>query len=347
MKVGSLVYSTAQGLGYLGKALYDAGVITDVLVIAHGRHKDEGWYPDSERIGNLRDPKQVRKIRTFCESMDIMLFLETPFDWGAMAVSRKSVLMTMYECTHEKLPAVPDAFLCPSKLDYRVFAGRYPDKLATGHLRFLPVGVDVPWKLRTEAKVFVHNSGHGGLKGRNGTKEVLEAWQYVKSDARLIVRSQSHLGIIPRHILKDSRVDLIHGSQEYTTLYDDGDVFLFPECFNGLSLPLQEARAAGMLVMCGDRFPMNGWLPTRHGVGGTWLQPLIPVSSVTSDRIGPPYIAFDRSHFDPKQIAAKVDEWYGKDISEYSRSGREWAETMSWKVLAPLYREMLEGWVRE
>jgi hypothetical protein len=38
-----------------------------------------------------------------------------------------------------------------------------------------------------------------------------------------------------------------------------------------------------------------------------------------------------------------VDAWYGADLTEYSLSGRVWAEAHSWGVLRPKYLEVLEG----
>jgi hypothetical protein len=334
MKVGSLVFATDQGLGFLAKAFCDHGVVTDVLVIRHGRHPEhDEWYPSSPRIGNLRSQSDIRAMEKFCTSMDIMLFFETPFRWELIDHCRrigvKTVLMPMYECEPAVLPVQPDLFLNPSHLDQKY----YPSGI------HLPVPVEYPWCLRERAEVFIHNAGHGGLKGRNGTKEIFEAVQYIRTTPKIRIRSQSPLDMQP---WAKSFLPLVnrggHIQWEFRTLdarvLYDGDVFLFPEKFNGLSLPLQEARAAGMLVMCGDRFPMNEWLPKN---------PLIPVASSRWQRVGPPYNEFDEAVFDPKAIAAKIDEWHGRDISEYSRSGREWAESMSWERLKPRYLDVLRG----
>jgi glycosyltransferase involved in cell wall biosynthesis len=202
---------------------------------------------------------------------------------------------------------------------------------------FAPIPVDVPWRQRTRAEVFVHNAGHGGLKGRNGTAELLEALPLVKSPVKLILRSQDRMPVQAhegRVRMGNVEVFASSGTLEEKWLYDAGDVFLFPEKFNGLSLPLQEARAAGMLVMCGDRFPMSEWLPR---------EPLIPVAGYRKNRIGPPYHEFSEAVFDPKDIAATIDRWYGRDITEYSASGKAWAESMSWAKLRPRYLEVLES----
>jgi hypothetical protein len=175
------------------------------------------------------------------------------------------------------------------------------------------------------------------LKGRNGTAEVLEAVPLVKSPVKLILRSQDRMPVQAhegRARMGNVEVFASSGTLEEKWLYDAGDVFLFPEKFNGLSLPLQESRAAGMLAMCGDRFPMSEWLPR---------EPLVPVAGYRKNRIGPPYHEFSEAVFDPKDIAATIDRWHGRDITEYSASGKAWAESMSWANLRPKYMQTLEA----
>lgn len=346
MKIGSLVYACDSGLGLLAKAFVDHGVVTHPLVVRHGRHAThDEWFPGAPQIGDLKSPEQRQMARRFCENCDVMLFFETPFLWELVPHCRgkkiPTILMPMYECEHARLPYQPDFFINPSELDQQY----YPN-----HSVHIPVPVEVPWRQRTRAEVFVHNAGHGGLKGRNGTAELIEAMRHVKSGARLTLRAQEasrqywagealrESGEVPGGL--PSNIDVKIGTLPYEHLWADGgygDVFVFPEKFNGLSLPLQEARAAGMLVMCGDRFPMHCWLPK---------QPLIPVAGYRKNRIGPPYNEFDEAMFDPKDIAAKIDQFFGTDITEYSRQGKEWADRMSWQALKPRYMETLEGLLR-
>lgn len=329
LKCGSLVYTTDSGLGLLAKSFYDHGLLTDVMVVRHGRHHmHDEWYPKADQITDLRSHIQQQDAKDFCASMDVMLFFETPFLWELLPYCKdkgvKTVLMPMYECMPERLPDTPDLFINPSLLDQQY----YPQGV------FVPVPVEMPWKLRTKAEVFVHNAGHGGLKGRNGTTEITEAWKHVNSSAVIKIYSQSTGHDSMQRNSEGGRLEIIYGTRPYGSLFNDGDVFLFPEKFNGLSLPLQEARASGMLVMCGDRLPMNSWLPREY---------LIPPSHYTQNRIGPPYNVFDEAHFSPEMIAHCVDTVYGTDITDYSLSGKLWAETMSWKRLGPVYREILEG----
>lgn len=326
MKIGTLCYATEQGLGILAKSFYDAGVITDALVVLHGRRETHmSWFPRAQQLGDLRSSYARKLAEAFCSGMDLMLFFETPFIWELIPFCRanriRTALMPMYECMPAKWPHTPDIILNPSHLDQQYFpAGVH-----------VPVPVDgVEWRQRHTAKIFVHNAGHGGLKGRNGTKELLEAMQYVVSPIELIVRSQDSIHGCAS--LTDQRIKFELGTIPYEELWSKGDVFVFPEKFNGLSLPLQEARAAGMLVMCADRQPMNQWLPR---------EPLIPVAGYRRQRVGPPYTEFEEAIVEPRAIAAKIDEYYGKDITQYSQDGKTYAEDMAWEMLKPKYLQAL------
>jgi len=306
-KVGSIVLATEQGLGYLAKDFYDNGVINVVYVHPHSTRKSHlEWFPN-----------RVNSIEELLDQCESLLFFETPFEWKVIVRARekgvRTVFMPMFECTRYPLPYQPDLVISPSLLDQKY----YPDS------EFIQVPVDVNWRLRTKAEVFVHNAGNGGLGGRNGTRELLEAMQYVKSPIKLIVRSQ-----IPITEYTDPRI-FYEYNVDRKDLWNDGDVFIFPEKFNGLSLPLQEAFASGMLVMCGNRFPMNTWLPK---------EPLIPVDHYTKEKIA---VEFECAQFDPKIIAEKIDEWYNKDITQFSLDGRDWAKNNSWKKKREIYKKLL------
>lgn len=304
-KVGAVVLATEQGLGYLAKAFYDHGLI-DVVYI----------HPHTTRVNHPEWYKNTVKRAEDLLMCDTILFFEEAFEWNLIPQARergvKTVLMPMYECTRSPLSYIPDLILTPSELDQKY----YP----TG--KRINVPVDVKWRKREKALVFVHNAGNGGLGGRNGTKELLEAMKYVKSPIKLIVRSQ-----VPIKEYPDKRIEYRIGT--FDNIWDEGDVFVFPEKFNGLSLPLQEAFASGMLVMCGDRFPMNTWLPK---------EPLIPVSGYKKERIS---VEFDSAIISPVDIANTIDKWYNSDIARFSLLGKKWGKDNSWAVLLKEYKKYL------
>lgn len=303
--IGSVVLSCSQGLGYLAKDFYDNGIIDKVFVWKHStRDNHYEWYPD--RVQNIDDLLDC----------DVILYFETCFDFDFMKRAKakgiKIVFCPMFECSNPNIVRMADKIINPSLLDQQY----YPEGT------FIPIPVNQTWKLRETAKVFVCNAGNGGLGGRNGTKELLEAMKWVKSPIKLIVRSQVKIDAY-----NDPRIEYRIGT--FDDIWSEGDVFIFPEKFNGLSLPLQEAYASGMLVMCGDRFPMNTWLPK---------EPLIPVKYYKKERIA---VEFDSAVIDPKDIASCIDSWYNKSISEYSLKGKEYNINNSWKTLRGEYLKVL------
>lgn len=309
---GSIVLATDQGLGYLAKDFYDNGIIQKVFIQPHSTRKNHYEWYGNDRIGSIDE---------LLECCDTLFFFEEVFQWQTIPKARqkgiKTVLMPMYECTRSPLPYEPDLILCPSLLDLDYFIGK--------NAHFIPVPTNVRWKRRKNAEIFVHNAGNGGLGGRNGTQDIIEAMRYVDVPLKLIIRSQ-----VPIKQSDDPRIEYRIG--QFDDIWNEGDVFLFPERFNGLSLPLQEAFASGMLVMAGDRYPINTWLPN---------EPLIPVDHYVTEKIS---VELDSARFDPKTIAQKMCSCYGADIEKYSLQGREWAKQNSWKALKETYETALSAW---
>ena len=326
--VGSVVYATKSGLGTLAKLLYDSGIIDKVLIAENGKFESHAEWYDRKDI--------MRSQGELLDSCDTLFLLEAPlpdpFDWSiakrARSRGKKVVLMPMYESTPRGNLSLMDKVICPSKLDLEYFHE---------NACFLPVPApnNVTWRKRTYANVFVHNVGHGGIFSRNGTAEIIKALPLIKSGVEIRIRIQPDankdlIDLVSN--ISDSRVIVEKKNIPFDQLWETGDVFLFPEKFNGLSLPLQEAYSAGMLVMAGDRFPVNDWLPRN---------PLIPVSDYFTTELPWIGIKVKNALIKPEEIARTVDYWAGKDIEDYSVSGRMWAENNSGSKLKPLYDKIL------
>lgn len=331
MRVASICFSHSRGLGHLARSFFSNGIIDEVCRVRHPSiPMREDWYPESRTV-NLRGMDRSI-VHDFMREQDVMLFFETPFEWEFISFCKqhgiKTAIIPMYECTPARFatmpkdhPEVPDLWICPSLLDVDYF----------NHFNhtFIPIPVDMPWRLRERATHFIHNGGYLGLKGREGTVEVIEAMKYVKSDLRLTIRVQENVKDVPN----DPRITYIAETVPFEELYSTGDVAVVPQRFNGMSLPLQEAFASGLLCMTTDRYPMNTWLPRA---------PMLPVEKVKRGRVGGSYMEMDICTLNPKTIAAEMDRWYDTDIAEYSMLGKKWAEETSWTKLKPLYMESLQ-----
>jgi glycosyltransferase involved in cell wall biosynthesis len=337
-RIGCIGYATEQGLGRLAKSFWDAEVVTNMLIFQHPHYATHPeWYPpDTPVLSSRPFDMNSTVLKRFLSEIDVLLCFETPFCWTLIDACRKigvkTVIVPMYEWTPECLPARFDQWLCPSLLDLEYFKNM---PLA----EFIPIPVDmgIAWQQRTTAKRFLHNAGHIGCRGHKGTLELLKAVQHVRSPLSLTITCQDANGLsrlinqVP-DVKGDTRVKFVVGDLPRHVLFDgEHDVYVAPEKFNGLSLPLQEAYASGMVVITTDRFPTNTWL--THG--------LIPVSGYSRARTQPSNLEIDEATIDPSSIAKVMDEWYNRDIANISLSGKVWAEKHSWQVLKSRWLEAL------
>ena len=334
MKIGSVHYATHSGLGVLAKEYFDNGVITDVLIKHHFKfatHRE--WYPDAEVIDDASvrsaaDDKLV--LEEFIRGLDVLFVFESPWykETLELAVKHKVPVacMPMYEWS--PYPMHADVYIAVSLLDYDYYRTMYPGK----HVVMIPVPANsqVKWQKRERALTFLHNGGNGSMNDRNGTRALIDALPFIESPIKLKLRAQG-LDLPP---VEDERVELINTSLSFDELWGGSDVFLFVERFAGLSLPLQEAFCSGMMIIAGDRYPINRWLPVEPLVKPTGYEQLAFTN-----------VPFSSALYDPRDIAAKIDQLYDTDISAYSLAGKKWAEENSWAVLAPVYLDLLRSLV--
>jgi len=305
---GIILYATEQGLGRQARSFVENGLVQEVFIYKHSRYVNhEEWYPN-----------HTKDFDEFLSKIDELWMIETPFDWKYFLKARekgiRTVLFLMYECS--RLPYIPDVLV----------GGSIMEKIHFGEdvkVVNVPAPKEIKWRLREKAQVFIHNAGHGGLGGRNGTKELIEAMKYVKSPIKLIIRSQIPI------TCNDPRVEVRIGDFPYETMFDEGDVFIYPDKFGGSCLPIQEAFSAGMAVMASNRLPLNTWLPKEI---------LIPIKGYKKERITEK--EFDSAIVDPRDIANSIEMCYNTDITRYSLAGKKWAEDNSWSVLKPIYEAL-------
>src|SRR3990167_6237246 len=184
-----------------------------------------------------------------------LLSFETFYNWRVISSARKkgvkTFLLTMAELFPEKIPIMPDLFLCPSKLDLDIV----PDPKV-----FLPVPVATDrllWRKRQWADTFVHTASHGGMNDtRKGTMTLIEAMRFVKADIRLKIFTWQDFEA------EDKRIEVrLVNFRNYWQPYREGDVLVYPQGANGICLPIVEAMASGMGVITTDQFPFNEYMP--------------------------------------------------------------------------------------
>lgn len=318
LKVGSICRAINSGLGNLSWEFYDHGLIQKCLII-----DDSATDPMFlERFDNYRLCKpnfSNDDMNWLLDGIDTLLLFESAYRWDIMAEARKRGIKIVFMPMHEFPPAdnKADVWLCPSDLEMDLSLDGEKVRIN------VPVNTDrVKWRKREKAQKFIHNAGGGGIMGRNGTNELISSLKHVTSPIDLTIRSQ-----VINYELTDSRAVMKHENLEnYWELWEEGDVFILPDKFAGLSLPMQEAFASGMLIITTDRHPVNKWLPNDC---------LIPVYEYGIAKNAEVAI------ISPLDIAKVIDAWYNKDITKYSEMGKKWAEENSWESLIDRYKEIL------
>ena len=324
-KIGLIARADNSGLGRLSWDFYKHLPISKVLVVSNNVYQ---IFP--ERFPEAKICKSgipdLEEIDEFLKDIDIVLTLETPYNWNLFSEAKKrgikTILIPNYEWLPTTLPFLPDLFLCPSKLDFdEVF---YPNK------KYLPIPVDrevFPFKLREKAETFVFNNGHGGYMDRNGASELFQAISLIKKDIKFLIRSQVYFP----SVINDSRVEIVYGDIPIEELYEKGDVFLFPHKFDGLSLPIQEALSSGFPIISTNIYPHNTYLPKE------WL--------FEPETITKTYIKreMDIAIINSVKLAQKIEEWTDKDIKKESQKANEIAEKLSWEKLKDKYLEVIQN----
>lgn len=196
----------------------------------------------------------------------------------------------------------------------------------------VPVATDrLLWNERKTAHTFIHSASHGGMSGRKGTQLFLDAIPMVKSDVKFIIYSWRPFES------NDPRLEVkVQNFKNYWQMWREGDVLVYPQDYNGICLPIIEAMTSGLGVITTDIYPFNEYMPKEL---------LFKPRSMYKTRAAPSLMETDAARIDPRDIAAKIDEWANRDISRFSKYGKEWGEQNNWETLGPKIAETLENLV--
>lgn len=274
---------------------------------------------------------------------DVVLTAETPYDHRVYDLARQRGVRTVCQPNPEfwrptldpNLP-LPDLCANPSRWRESAMPGVH-----------LPHPVDrerLPFRLRTEAKRFLHVHGHAASNDRQGTELILEALTYCRTTPDLTIRTQTKLGSLAGRMARvverrgRARVHLLRGDPpDYWDLYEGYDVLLAPRRYGGLSLPMQEAASAGLVVLAADREPERFDLPAEC---------LIPLAETRSHRYPGGDILIESA--DPKVLAERIDELVETPalVERLSQVSDVYAESISWDRLLPQWEALLERVMR-
>ena len=332
-RIGCIGYATHSGLGIILKDFVHRKLITDVLILEHERFENNyDWYPSSQSITRGVSPEKNQEFQiliNFIVSIDIIIILESPWSPYVIPLARKFnkkiILMPNHEWT--PWPLDVDMIICPSVLEEFLYKSLISN-IPIVHIN-IPVNSEVIWNQRKRSLRFLHNSGRGSSNDRNGTKLLIDSLKFLSNEIDISMRGQE-LVIYDNEELKN--VSVINKSVEFKDLFVGYDTFIFIDRFCGLSLPLQEAYASGMAIITGNRFPINTWLP-KEGL----------VDPIGYEKLNFTGQSFDSAIYDPKVVAAKIDEFHNRDITSLSSQGKEWGFNNSWDKLGVKYESLFQS----
>ena len=284
----------------------------------------EQW---SDRQMDVGLPPTDLEVRQYFQNYqpDVVIFIETPFNWKLTDIARKygikTVAIIMHEtCTLERA-AGADLIICPCQSAWDKIP--LPNKI----LLPLPIGLDLfPHKQR-DGHVFVFNMGYGGVNDRRQSVKTLAAFSLLRNpEARLIINSQ-----VPTNLkITDKRIELREVNYpEPKQIYADGDIALLPIAYGGYERMIPESMASGMPTLTMDADPMNTYQPDldlrvrvnkQYRITDQW------VYNTVYNEVSIP------------DLLQKMEWLIGIDTPEYSLRARNWAEAQSWESTEPNYK---------
>jgi glycosyltransferase involved in cell wall biosynthesis len=345
-RIGIIARCDNTGLGVMTVDFFRNLMVQKVLVVP-GTQEDHldrfANRPGVSVICSTRVPKRGEvicssrvptpgEIDSFLENIDVVVAFQTPYDWNIFTRARqlgiKTVLIPMYEWTppNDKIPSYPDLFLCPSRLDY--------DELPEPK-QYIPTPVNrdiIPFRLRRQAKKFLFINRKGGFKRRNSLHVLFEVIPLVKSPVEFLIRSQ-----VPIPPISDTRVSVQMEEVDYEDLWKEGDIYLHLHRWDGLSLPINEAMAAGMPIIAPNFYPHNEFLPKRL---------LFPVETTVRECLSEGLREIDVHVISASTVAQKIDEvamMQEHEIAMLSQAVNQLADERSWSLLRPKFIEILNN----
>lgn len=348
----------------LRKALMAAGVPEqDLFVLArtggvYGRpvlDTDDQWaVPNLQIVGDYHISKDVLQKWVTDNQLDVVVFNEE-YDWALVRAAKATgvkvvTYLDFYKEDWAELMGLYDEVWCASDrtknlvadkcnanhigwaVDLELFKPKEPEYLGTNVLGGEPTEAykypDPP------SHLFFHNAGWYGINFRKGSLNALVAFEAVvrqNPKATMLMHEQVPLSSLvpPKAWDQFAAIPGITWRTETVRapgLYHEGACLVLPSKLEGLGLPLFEALACGLPVICSDIPPFNEYV--QPGVTG-WLVP-IAERHMRADAV-----AFPEEIVDTQALAsimgAMAEDYYespaGHSIVDVAgRAARKWAE---------------------
>lgn len=284
LRLGVIVRADDRGLAHLTQEFARHTKPQRVLVVDMHDPRfpfrpDGGYFPGAEQSivdyveGGGLSPAHV--VEDFLTGLTHVYTAETPYD----------------PMLFERARSLGVASICHVMPEFDKFTGQPPtlrpsamwlptcwraDQIPGSTVVPIPAPVAPRPRQRTEANTFVHIIGSRARPDRGGWLAVSEAIRQGSGNGRWIIYVQDGAGALPSSLRRMSNVELRAGSvPDRWSLYDDADVLVAPRRFGGLSLPVLEAAASGVVVLTLDNDPMGEYAAVQvlHKPAGSFESP--------------------------------------------------------------------------
>lgn len=337
MKIGLIARAeVARGLAIQSKNFYDHVPVERVLLVEMPKPDCElgaGWYRERH---TTRAPYDDRGhtlpeglVRDWLVGLDVVLTVETPYDWRlpnwAREVGVKTVVQGNPEFYRNHLAshahqADPDAWWWPT-------SWKPIPELPDGPVMPVPMDRVRRAVLPGSPLELLHVVGKRAWMDRNGTDTLLNAMRAMLRPVRLGIRSlENDLGDVPRR--RRVTYDLVSKPvEDRWSMYEGRTALILPRKYGGLCLPALEAAASGLAVVMPNISPNGELASILTPIGGTRPTNL-SCGTVGLAKVNPHTLAM--------QIANTTDEQW---IEAQQRS---WDTVPTWGEWRPRYMEEFE-----
>ncbi|MDT9266492.1 glycosyltransferase, partial [Limnospira sp. PMC 1223.20] len=238
------------------------------------------------RVFNAGDDPEARIIKKWTKEnqIDIMIFVEIhPKDWKRVhALKEAGIKVVCYE--HPDVLrweffdrySIFDAFISSTFFMQSVFADKF------SHIPSLVIPWGIPESSLPPINGFeqehhmirlIHIAGWGGLNNRKNTHLVIEAFDQLSLDnAELHLYTQAPLSKYSEKCVAiantNKKIKVHEGTVDNIfKAYQDQHLLIWPTKREGLGLPVVEALACGLPVLCSDGYTQKEWfIPNLHGI---------------------------------------------------------------------------------
>jgi glycosyltransferase involved in cell wall biosynthesis len=356
MKLGLVARADNSGLGVQTYEFYihmkpAKTMVVDISML-NGNQVYLDRYPGAQVVHGIPAHEDMVEFLT---GLDVIFIAESPYDYKLYNLAREMGVKTACQYNYEFVdwfsnPALPkpDMLIAPSRWYYNRMQ-HLCDQYGIEHVYLhCPVNREsIPRRTIKHARTFLHCAGKSAAHDRNGTLTVIEAAKYLDPSATIKIHFQGQQGLAHQathsietyveHIKacgNPYNTTLIqHEYDNYADAYSQGDVMIMPRRYGGNCLPLNEALSAGMPVIMPDISPNNEFLPK------SWLVPATIESQFT------PRTTIEIYGCKPEELAAKINEFVRMGDEQFANDAEianTLAESISWPVLKPRYKEEFE-----